>query len=224
MATLRTYSANQEPIPFLNNLALKAHGCLYRHPRKPLLKSLYNLLQDAAITVRKHKTFILISLNVQVISALLATHALTLDPDNIQALIPPPLQELLEEWKKQTHLERDPTSSIAMTGCYLLNNTFVTALVLAGGLTFGILSLYLLFQNGVGLGTFIKELAEANAIGHFLISIAPHGVSELMGSTIAGVGGLLIGWTMINPGEYTHRCALKRIGKEAVSCSLSVSP
>ncbi len=216
LATLRTYSTNQELILFLNNLLLRSHGFLYRHPQKPLLSSLYNLALDAAIAVRKHKLFIFLSIIIQVASALLASHAIALDPDNLQVILPPELIDILERWKEQTHLRGDPSSSLAMTGFYLLNNTIVTVHALAGGLTFGILSLYILFNNGMLLGAFIKELSSAGALGHFLISVAPHGVSELTGATIAGAGGILIGWTMINPGEFTRAHALKRIGKDAV--------
>jgi uncharacterized membrane protein SpoIIM required for sporulation len=216
LAILRTYSANQELILFLSNLVLRAHGFLYRHPKKPLLQSLYNLAQDSAIAVRKHKFFVFLAIAIQVASGFLASHAIALDPANLQVILPPEFEEILDKWKERTHLQGDPSSSLAMTGFYLLNNTLVTVRVLAGGLTFGIFSLYVLFVNGMLLGAFIKELAPAGALGHFLTSIAPHGVSELLGITIGGAGGLLIGWTMLNPGEFTRAYALKKIGKEAV--------
>jgi uncharacterized membrane protein SpoIIM required for sporulation len=89
-------------------------------------------------------------------------------------------------------------------------------MVAAGGVTFGMTSLYSLYMNGAMLGAFIVEMNKVDGLGHFLGGIAAHGVSELGGIFIAGSAGLVMAFALINPGRRTRGQALRKAGKDAV--------
>jgi len=103
-----------------------------------------------------------------------------------------------------------------MASFIMTHNIGITFLVFAGGMTGGLITLVSLIYNGLMLGIIGAGVGlhhPATAL-NFWAFVAPHGVIELSAIYIAGGAGLLIGYTLINPGNYPRRVALMRAGKE----------
>jgi len=60
------------------------------------------------------------------------------------------------------------------------------------------------------------EMAPVGKLGFLISSIAPHGVPELSGIIVAGSAGLLLGYSLINPGRRRRSDSLKAVGKDAI--------
>jgi uncharacterized membrane protein SpoIIM required for sporulation len=80
------------------------------------------------------------------------------------------------------------------------NNVWVAAAALAGGLLFGLPTLYALFVNMLNLGVDGGYMVAAGKTGVFFGLIAPHGILELTAVFVASGTGLRLGWTLIDPG------------------------
>ncbi len=52
-------------------------------------------------------------------------------------------------------------------------------------------------------------------LDYFLISVAPHGASEMTGAIISGGAGFVMAWALIAPGRRTRGQALKAAGTDA---------
>ena len=92
----------------------------------------------------------------------------------------------------------------------MINNIQVTLVAFAGGITFGVLTVYALFFNGLLLGV-IGGLAigAGNGIA-FLRLISSHGPLEISCIVVGGVAGLRIGWALIRPGPLRRGTSLRR--------------
>jgi uncharacterized membrane protein SpoIIM required for sporulation len=98
----------------------------------------------------------------------------------------------------------------------------VAFIVFAGGILLGLLTLYLLIENGIMLGAAAVAVARYHTAFEFWGFVAPHGVIELPAIFIAGGAGLMLAYALVNPGEYSRRTALSLAGREAVVLVLGV--
>ncbi len=73
------------------------------------------------------------------------------------------------------------------------SNISVALLAFAGGLSFGLITTWILFQNGFMLGVVFKLCADYGLLGALLAFIASHGVLEISAIILAGAGGFVDG-------------------------------
>ena len=82
-------------------------------------------------------------------------------------------------------------------------------LAFASGLTAGLLTLWVLFFNGLMIGT-LTGLTAFHGIGFELWTfVIGHGVIELSIIFISGGSGLMLGWAILRPGLMRRRDALR---------------
>ncbi len=217
LAKVRTESANLALIEYLNDLVGKSYSILYSAPRKPFLKSIVEALETSADTVRRRKWFIFASATLFFGAGLFVFLLLGARPDLKEALLPGGMEGAFDAWKSGHFQERSSTEGSMMTAFYASNNPRVAMIAGAVGAgTFGFLSIFLVAQNGMIIGLLARELYPLGKVGFLLTSISPHGVPELTGIIISGATGMLLGWTIINPGRRTRGEALKAVGMDAV--------
>jgi uncharacterized membrane protein SpoIIM required for sporulation len=81
------------------------------------------------------------------------------------------------------------------------NNIKVTFQAFAGGIAVGLVTMFVLLQNGVMLGVIAGLSFDAGAGKPFLELVVPHGVLEMSGIVVAGAAGLRLGWAVVSPGR-----------------------
>jgi uncharacterized membrane protein SpoIIM required for sporulation len=105
---------------------------------------------------------------------------------------------------------------VQMLGHYIWNNVKIDFQCFAGGLVFGIGSVFFLIFNGVMIGATAGHLTQLGYIETFWGFVAGHSSWELLGAALSGAAGLKIGWALIAPGRQTRIAALKAASKVAV--------
>jgi len=104
------------------------------------------------------------------------------------------------------------------------NNIRVAFLAFASGMTGGLLTLWVLVDNGLILGG-LTGLTAYYGMGFELWSfVIGHGVLELSVIFMAGGSGLMLGWAMLHPGLLRRRDALIAAARDAVSLLLGAVP
>ncbi len=98
----------------------------------------------------------------------------------------------------------------------MTNNMSVCFLTFASGITAGLGTLYLLFNNGLQIGTVLACCAQHRMAGSLLAFMVSHGALEIPSIMLAGAAGLRIGAGILFPGQLRRRDALARAGTEAV--------
>ncbi|MER3497039.1 MAG: hypothetical protein C4321_07120 [Chloroflexota bacterium] len=215
LATLRTRSANEGLIHFLNDLVARGYAIVYRAPRVRFLPALRNAVEEVARTGRRLTPFALVSSFIIFGAAFLVYFLLHLD------VIPPEAIPGLsggntQQWANGDFPSRSTDSNVLASAFYMSNNprvAIITAAIGAG--TFGISSAILLFQNGALAGGVAEACARTGRADFFLSSIFPHGVPEISGIILSGAVAMRLGWALISPGVRTRGASLRYAGRDA---------
>ena len=218
LSTIRAKSTNPALTDSLNDLVGRAYAVLYRAPRKPFLQTVHSVLVTMAQTVRRRKVFVFLSLGIFLVSILGTFALMNLVPDMKQLFEPAEVKSTFDVWKKGELPDRSPSESFLAWGMYASHNPLVaitTGAVGAG--TFGIMSTYLVIQNGEILGALSHEMKDVGKLGFLLACITPHGITEMSGLLMSGAAGLMLGWALINPGRRTRGEALREAGPDAIT-------
>jgi uncharacterized membrane protein SpoIIM required for sporulation len=100
-------------------------------------------------------------------------------------------------------------------GFYIRNNISVAFRCFAGGLFFGVGSIFFLGYNGALMGAVGGFLTERGLGHNFFSFVATHGAFELTAIVLSGATGLRIGHALLAPGRLTRRDSLVRATREA---------
>jgi uncharacterized membrane protein SpoIIM required for sporulation len=105
-----------------------------------------------------------------------------------------------------------------------INNLTVSFGAIAGGITAGIYTVFLMVFNGVSIGAIATLVGQNNLAYPFWAFVFPHGSLELPAIFFAGGAGLLIARAILFPGKYRRADALKLYGSQAVQLVYAIVP
>lgn len=210
---------------YLNQLVARGHAVIYRgepaswRQLKEFVGTGFPLLFRTALP------FIVAAALLFGLPALIGTVVLAVEPAHVNWLAPAGVQTLVAQieegalWTDIPVAERPYASSFIMT-----NNIRVSFLAFAGGVTGGLLTVYVLIFNGLLLGA-VTGLTAHYGIGFELWTfIIGHGVLELSAIFIVGGAGLMMGWALLSPGLQRRRDALTAAARRAVRLVLGSIP
>jgi uncharacterized membrane protein SpoIIM required for sporulation len=100
------------------------------------------------------------------------------------------------------------------------NNIVVAFLALAGGFTFGLLTVYSLAYNGALIGVLGAFEWRGGGFDEFMRLVLPHGLLELSCISLAGGAGLAIARALIDPARRTRSEALAQLVPVIGACTL----
>lgn len=145
------------------------------------------------------------------------------DPSFLALVVPPTLiaqvRDRQELWTGSIVGIEPFASSQIMT-----NNLQVAFTAVAGGMTAGLLTTYILILNGVMIGAIAALVGQNNLAYPFWAFVFPHGSLELPAIFLAGGAGLLLAKAILFPGQYRRRDALKFYGQQAAQLMYGVVP
>ena len=220
LAIARSETRDLKLINYLNGLVIRAHGKIYRadgqganliwqffaadFPRAFRRTWRYTLLAFAVFTLFGIASFVLCYNDLN--------FADELGLGDLRSLV-----SADERWWLSLNEANQIGSSAILT-----NNILVTFKAFTYGAFFGIGTLYVLIYNGLHIGGVLGVCYKINPVfgGDLVTFMVGHGVVELSCIFIAGGAGMLIGYTMINPGDLTRAEALKKNGLEAVRLAI----
>lgn len=215
LAIARAETRDPKLVNYLNSLVIRAHGKIYRaegdgvgiirkffsrdFPRAVRGSSRYSFIAFAVFMVFGALSFVL-SLNDP-------DFGITIGLDDIR---------MAAETNTRWWLSLNDANQIGSSRI-LTNNIQVAFLAFAFGAFFGVGTLYILLVNGVSIGGVLGVCYRVNpAFGTDLVTfMVAHGVLELSAIFISGGAGMMIGYSLINPGDLSRAQALKKAGSEA---------
>jgi uncharacterized membrane protein SpoIIM required for sporulation len=111
---------------------------------------------------------------------------------------------------------READANLMMFGFYIWNNVRIGFQTFAGGLLFGVGSVWFLAANGVIIGSVAGYLTQAGYASTFWSFVAGHSSLELVAIVLSGAAGLRLGLAVIAPGQRSRKSALVAAAKPAV--------
>jgi uncharacterized membrane protein SpoIIM required for sporulation len=118
----------------------------------------------------------------------------------------------------------DADEASAFSAQVMFNNIQVTLLAFAGGIAFGLVTVWALAFNGLILGVIAGLAIGAGNGVAFLRLVSSHGPLEISCIVVGGIAGLRMGWALIRPGVLRRGTALKREARPAVELAAGTIP
>ena len=215
LAIARAETRDPKLINYLNSLVIRAHGKIYRAEGEGANIVWKFFSRDFPRTFRKSIRYFLLALVVFWVFAIVSFVAcyndtgfatvLGLDKYRVAA-------ETNEMWWLRINSANPIESSDILT-----NNIRVSINAFALGAVFGVGAFYVLMFNGLSIGGVVGTCFQANPeFGNALLSfMVAHGVIELSCIFMAAGAGMMIGYSIVDPGDLTRAQALKKSGMDA---------
>lgn len=208
--------------PYLNNLAQRCHALVYERPPTHWGNVLDYFLVDFPRCFRKNFLFIAAALVMFALGAAVAMTLIHRHPETERYFMPPSTIAQLDQgtlWMDQT--QANPSqSSFLMT-----NNIRVAVNAFATGVLLGVGTLLLLFHNGLfAFGGPLQVCIEHGVGARLITFMMAHGVIELTTIFIAGGAGMIIGFSILFPGDRPRRQAVLEKSREALILIMGCFP
>jgi len=222
LAYTRTYYPQDELSSFLNQLVSRAHHALHAEQWKgsERLGDFFKRRFIGYLLVRR--TPVLLAFLLFLLGGVGGFLAVWQDPLAMYTVLPEGMAERINP----AALGQYDTEWLAASSSVsiMTNNIRVAVLAFAGGITFGLLTIYALVYNGILIGALAAVFWHAGKSYAFWAYILPHGIIELTAIFIAGGAGLYMGYRMISPGRYGRKYMLLRSIKESALLLVGTIP
>ena len=110
-------------------------------------------------------------------------------------------------------------SDFMMFTFYIQNNVGIDFRTFAGGILFGVGTLFFTIFNGLHIGAAAGYVQSTGDPMKFWTFVSGHSAFELIGLNVASMAGLRLGWGMIRPGQLTRMAALVKNARESLAVS-----
>ncbi|MER3430483.1 MAG: hypothetical protein C4325_04185 [Blastocatellia bacterium] len=215
LAIARAESRDPRLINYLNALVIRAHGQIYRaeNDGRRIIKRFF--VDEFPQAFRRNSSYMLTSCAVFLSFVLFGFLAAFRDPEFTRFVGLSGVNEMIrsnfEWWKSLNEANQIGASFI------LSNNIIVSIQAFAMGAFFGIGSLYDVAYFGAHVGGVFGAAVRLNPSFALSLSefVVGHGVVELSTVVFCGGAGLMIGWSVVNPGDLPRLKALRLKGIDA---------
>lgn len=197
----------------LNQLVVRGHNQLYSSRMHFWHRMVDFFLRGLPQLVRQERKIVYLSAALFFGSLFSILIAIQIQPDLVYAVIDGEQVVMVEEMydpKNSSRFgrEREADSDVRMFGHYIRNNTGIGFQTFAGGLAFGLGTLFFLLYNGLIIGAIAGHLTQIGYIETFWGFVAGHSAFELTAIVLSGAAGLKLAQALVMPGRKSRRLAL----------------
>ncbi|MHA7136379.1 stage II sporulation protein M [Rossellomorea arthrocnemi] len=218
----QTYFPAEEVTDYLNGLVSKSHNLLYKDQISSG-KQIRHFFSTTFIGLLLEQwKFVVAAMLLFTIGALGAFISVVNDPLHLYSILPAEMSQGVDP--SNLGKSEGRVDSSLMSAAIMTNNIKVAFLAFAGGVTFGLLTVYMLVYNGIIVGALAAVFWHQGMSYEFWAYIVPHGMIELTAIFIAGGAGLLMGYKLFVPGRFTRGYQLKQQANRSVQLLLGTVP
>lgn len=218
VAESRNYSPGL--INYLQKLVLDYHSQLYRQ-RTNWFQSLwlffYYIFPNS---LRNNNKVFAIAATLFFLPLILTSTIIYFYPDHVYYFLSiEKLADIKDMYNPENAVlgrERTEDGDWYMFGFYLYNNTSIGFRTFAAGLLMGFGSAFFLLFNGVFIGVIAGYLINIGYSETFFSFVSGHSSFELVAIALSGAAGLMLGQSLINPGNLQRKLALQKAAKSAM--------
>jgi uncharacterized membrane protein SpoIIM required for sporulation len=224
LARARTQQAGNMIIHNLQSLATRGYNQIYQGSRRQEWQAMVEFYRwGLPAAVQQTAGYIAIATGIFLLGAIVAWWYAWQDPTFMALIVP---EELIRKVQDQHELWMGRIVGIEplASSSIMLNNISVSFGAVAGGITAGTYTAFLLAFNGLSIGAVATLVGQNNLAYPFWAFVFPHGSLELPAIFFAGGAGLLIARAILFPGKYRRGDALKLYGNQAVQLVYGIVP
>lgn len=204
----------------LNTLVMRLYRQLYRYRSESRLNFYSFLVRDFPLAIYRHRYFIALAMLVSVVPGIVAGMWVYFDDTAIYSVLDSAsvrqVEDMYDPAARVLGRERESDTDIFMFGFYIQNNIGVAFRCFAAGILAGIGTLFVLFFNGLHIGSIAGHLTRLDYVDTFYPFVITHGAFELTAIVFSGAAGFKLGYAVLQPGSYKRLDAIKLAGRESV--------
>jgi uncharacterized membrane protein SpoIIM required for sporulation len=224
LARAQTQKVGNTLTQSLQFLTTRAYTQIYQGSRRQEWQAVVEFYSwGLPAVVQQTFLYIAAATGIFLLGALIAWWYAWQDPSFISLLVPESLITQVRDEHKLwmgSIVGIEPLASSNIT----INNLTVSFGAIAGGMTGGIYTTFLLWFNGLLIGALATLVSQNNLAYPFWAFVFPHGSLELPAIFFAGGAGFLLARAILFPGKYRRRDALKFYGSLAVQLLFGIIP
>ena len=225
LASSRMY--NPVLVDKLNKLVVRGHHALYSTRSNFWESILAYFSVEFPRLVRQEWRVVLLAGALFYLPFIAIIVAIQYNPEMVYSVMDGPTVSGLETMyepnrNERMGRERESDSDLYMFGFYIKHNIGIDFKMFAGGMLFGIGSLFFLLFNGVFLGAAFGHMTHLGYFDSFWGFVVGHGSFELTAMVLSGAAGLKLAQALIMPGRKSRNRALIDNGKIAVKIMYGV--
>ncbi|OLT57955.1 stage II sporulation protein M [Moorena bouillonii] len=224
LARARTNQVGNTLVKDLQRLTSRGYNQIYQGSRRQDWQGLGEFCRwGFPAVVQQTWSYIAIATAVFLLGALISWWLAWQDPVFMSLVVP---EQLIEQVRDRQQLWMGSIlgmKPLASSGI-MINNLSVCFRAVAGGITCGAFTLYVMAFNGILIGAIGTLVGQNNLAYPFWAFVFPHGSLELPAIFFAGGAGLLIARAILFPGQYRRVDALKFYGSQAAQLMFGIVP
>ena len=211
---------------YLNNLASALHNEIYRSHRYRWSRLLTFWTDDVPRTMWEARRELLLSFVVFAASVFVGFLSQLLDPEFCRII----LGDSYVDMTLQNIANGEPMAVYngdeedEMFGYITLNNVRVSFVTFVLGVFTSLGTGFVLFQNGVMLGSFQTFFAQHGLQGQSVLAVWLHGTLEISAIVIAGAAGIAMGNGWLFPGTYPRLTSFRRGARRGLRIVVGTVP
>lgn len=224
LARARTHQVGNALVQDLQGLASRGYTQIYQGSRRQEWQAAIAFYRwGFPALVQETAGYIALATGLFLLGTIVAWWFAWQDPSFLSLLVPDSLiskvQDKGELWMGSI-VGIEPLASTEI----MKNNLSVSFGAVAGGITAGLYTIFLLVFNGLSIGAIATLVGQNNLAYPFWAFVFPHGSLELPAIFLAGGAGLLIARGLVFPGRYRRAEALRIYGSQAAQLMYGVVP
>ena len=222
----RTFYPQSKTTQYLNTLAMRVHQAIYRNRKERSNRFVTFWKEELPLVMWESRREMLYSVAIFVIAMVVGALSAAND-DSFVRLI---LGDSYVNMTLQNIEKGDPmavyksSDEVSMFATITFNNIRVSFMAFVAGLALSFGTGYILFQNGVMLGSFQYFFHERDLLLTSILSIWIHGTLEISAIVIAGGAGLVMGNSILFPRTWSRRESFMRGAKRGLKIVVGLLP
>ena len=226
LAFAQTHYPESKITVYLNNLASALHNEIYRSHRYRWSRLLTFWTDEVPRTMWEARRELLLSFVIFVVSAFVGFLSQMLDPEFCRIILGDGYVDMtlqnIAEGEPMAVYNGDPED--AMFGMITLNNVKVSFITFVLGVFTSLGTGFILFQNGVMLGSFQTFFAQHGLLWQSALAVWLHGTLEISAIIVAGAAGIAMGNGWLFPGTYPRLTSFRRGARRGLRIVIGTVP
>jgi len=212
LAYAKTHYPKTKTTQYLNELTLKVHQLIYKNKKEPTKRWFTFWKYEVPEILYNNRKYILYSFLFFFVSFLIGILSAANDPTFVNLI----LGDEYVQMTKTNIKNGDPMAvykKMGQTEMFLyitFNNVRVAFNTFILGILTSIGTIFILFYNGVMVGSFQYYFYEFGVLKQSLLTVWIHGTLEISAIIMAGAAGLIMGNSILFPGTYSRLTSFKK--------------
>ena len=221
----RTFYPKSNTVNYLNSLAARLHQSIYKNKKEDKNRFREFWQEEVPLLMYKHRDKLLSAFLIFVVSIFIGCLSTLNDETFVRLILSDAyVNNTIENIESGDPLAIYKSGKIEMFLGITINNILVSFWAFVLGICFSIGTGYILFKNGVMVGSFITLFYKNDVLTTSLSGVFIHGALELSAIVIAGTAGFVMGNSLLFPGTYSRMHSFKKGTKDGLKIVISLVP